>query len=125
MKIVVDIHDEIYNEICQGEDIALRVGSIELKDTWVSNVIRKGTPLPKGHGDLKDAQDIINKINLNYNNHQSIDAYSLKDMITTVPTIIEADKNGDTEESDAEFMCKVMSKTVNKSIADNNFIGGF
>lgn len=31
----------------------------------------------------------------------------------------------DREESDAEFMCKAMSKTVNKSIADNNFIGGF
>ena len=32
---------------------------------------------------------------------------------------------GDTEESDAEFMCKVMSKTVNKSVSDKDFIGGF
>lgn len=34
-------------------------------------------------------------------------------------------KVGDTEESDAEFMCRVMSKTVNKSTDDRNFIGGF
>ena len=31
----------------------------------------------------------------------------------------------DREESDAEFMCKAMSKTVNKSTDDRNFIGGF
>jgi glycerol-3-phosphate O-acyltransferase len=30
-----------------------------------------------------------------------------------------------TEESDAEFMCKAMSKTINKSTDDRNFIGGF
>ena len=29
------------------------------------------------------------------------------------------------QESDAEFMCKAMSKTVNKSISDKDFIGGF
>lgn len=34
-------------------------------------------------------------------------------------------KEGDTEESDAEFMCKAMSKTVNKSTDDRNFYGGF
>ena len=56
--------------------------------------IKKGTVIPKGHGDLKDVQDIINRINLNYNNHQSIDAYSLKDMIDTIPTIIKADEDG-------------------------------
>lgn len=59
--------------------------------------IKKGTVIPKGHGDLKDVQDIINRINLNYNNHQSIDAYSLKDMIATVPTIIDADEDGDAD----------------------------
>lgn len=31
---------------------------------------------------------------------------------------------GETEESDAEFMCKAMSKTINKSTDDRNFIGG-
>ena len=28
------------------------------------------------------------------------------------------------QESDAEFMCKVMSKTINKFTDDRNFIGG-
>ena len=48
-----------------------------------------------------------------------------QDDIEYEPTIIEADKDGETDESDAEFMCKVMSKTVNKSTDDRNFIGGF
>ena len=39
--------------------------------------------------------------------------------------VIDKYKASDTDESDAEFMCRVMSKTVNKSIADNNFTGGF
>ena len=57
--------------------------------------IKKGKPLPKEHGDLKDVQDIINRINLNYNNQQSIDAYSLKDMIATTQTVIPANKEID------------------------------
>jgi len=31
--------------------------------------------------------DVLNRINLNYNNHQRIDAQSIKDIIITTPTI--------------------------------------
>lgn len=88
MKLVIDISKEIYDGIKMGmrntDDMA-----------EIGDAVENGTPLPKGHGDLKDVQDIINRINLNYNNHQSIDAYSLKDMIATVPTIIKANKDGE------------------------------
>ena len=90
MKIVIDIDEETYDGIKMG----MR-NTDDMRE--VGNAIENGTPLPKGHGDLKDVQDIINRINLNYNNHQSIDAYSLKDMIATVPTIIEADERDDTK----------------------------
>ena len=89
-KILINIPDEIWASIKHVEHTSY-AERIILKAT------KNGTPLPKGHGDLKDIQDIINRINLNYNNHQSIDAYSLKDMIATVPTIIRADKAGDTD----------------------------
>lgn len=68
-----------------------------MKGSTFGNMIKaiaKGTILSEGHGDLKDVQDIINRINLNYNNQQSIDAYSLKDMIATTQTVIPADRGG-------------------------------
>lgn len=89
MKIVIDIQDDVYRVL---KDDIYPIPDTERLALVFKTLVKKGTPLPKGHGDLKDAQDIINKINLNYNNHQSIDAYSLKDMIITVPTIIEADR---------------------------------
>ena len=79
MKIVINIPDEKAERFLAQMRLDRNFRECEV------------TPLPKGHGDLKDVHDIINKINLNYNNHQSIDAYSLKDMIATVPTIIKAD----------------------------------
>ena len=86
MQIVIEIPKEMYKAFVQGS-FGAKYNMYDLV-----GCVMNGTPLPKGHGDLKDVQDIINRINLNYNNHQSIDAYSLKDMIATVPTIIEADK---------------------------------
>jgi len=89
MKIVIDIAENIKKQIDDGK------GETEFRiPLWLAYSISKGMVLPEGHGDLKDVQDIINRINLNYNNHQSIDAYSLKDMIAAVPTIIKADKDG-------------------------------
>lgn len=86
MKIVIDIPEETYDGIKMG----MR-NTDDMRE--VGDAIENGTPLPKGHGDLKDVQDIINRINLNYNNHQSIDAYSLKDIIATTRTVIPADRS--------------------------------
>ena len=69
MQIVIDINDEIYKEI------------LNEKDGWSNYVhgsIRTGTPLPKGHGRLIDADDIDNHI------IGHVDTRSC-------PTIIEAD----------------------------------
>ena len=97
MKIVIDIQDDVYRVL---KDDIYPIPDTERLALVFKTLVKKGTPLPKGHGDLKDAQDIINKINLNYNNHQSIDAYSLKDMIITVPTIIEADREVEHDSKD-------------------------
>ena len=85
-ELVIKISEKAYNALTHTEfDANLIVDEMR-------KAIVNGTPLPKGHGDLKDVKDILNKINLNYNNHQLIDAESLKDMIVTTSTIIEKDK---------------------------------
>ena len=49
MRIVIDISEETYNEVCwRGLSLCPR-GEEELV-----KAIKKGTPLPKGHGDLID-----------------------------------------------------------------------
>lgn len=90
IELVIKLDEEYIKQI---DKIRFLIGGREDRSLQINviNAIKDGTPLPKGHGDLKDIQDIINRINLNYNNHQSIDAYSLKDMITTTCTIIKAE----------------------------------
>ena len=74
MKIVVDIPDELYKE--------------QLSNNWTGNIIIhnaivNGTPLPKGHGRLIDA-DALNRKDVNCAN-------TPMNFIDTAPTIIEAD----------------------------------
>lgn len=90
-KILIDLEDSLYEE-CKVAKLTEENEGILFH---LMKCIASGDVLPKGHGDLKDVQDIINRINLNYSNHQSIDAYSLKDMIATTRTIIKADKDGE------------------------------
>lgn len=39
-----------------------------------------------------DADELLNRINLNYNNHQNITASAMKDIINTTPTAYNVDK---------------------------------
>ena len=87
MKLIINIDEDLKSAIY---NCGLFLNPTD-KLTLI-NAINNGIPLPKGHGDLKDTQDIINKLNLNYNNHQTISEQSIKDIIQTIPTIIEADK---------------------------------
>lgn len=81
----------------------------KVKDGWASvrmmrDAIRNGTPLPKGHGDLKDADKLAIEIAMmrdrgNYygNEYEQalFQAYDISvDEIIDAPTIIEADKEG-------------------------------
>lgn len=75
MKLIIDINDEIYKEILIG------------KDGWsnyVHGLIRTGTPLPKGHGRLIDADDLKR---IGRYTHTNTD-------IDNAPTIIEAESEG-------------------------------
>lgn len=91
MKLIIDIDKDIAQGIIDGKGEMPR-NIVRSFQATIADAIKNSTPLPKGHGDLKDTQDIINRLNLNYNNHQTINVQSIKDIIQTTPTIIEADK---------------------------------
>lgn len=76
MEVVIKISEEKLNTI-------KRKMYCGIYDSDLYDAIRNGTPLPKGHGDLVDRND------LKYEKYNSY-AYA----IANAPTIIEADKEG-------------------------------
>ena len=60
MKLIIDIPESLYNAINQEFTVnGMRSGKTLLQK--LVNSIRNGTPLPKGHGDLIDADDLIKR----------------------------------------------------------------
>ena len=87
MKLIIDIHEKDYQ--------SMKNGHIPFS---VLDVIMKGTPLPKGHGRLIDA-DVFQKYCFNKNFDKMLSDGGLATInmfLEFQPTIIEADK-GDSE----------------------------
>lgn len=81
MKIVIKIPDGCYKELC---DATFPVQDAYRLVAWIVN----GTPLPKGHGDLKDMEDIYKALEgWDDDTGWIVDAIDFQ-----TPTIIEADK---------------------------------
>ena len=88
MQIVIEIKDELYAILKRDKEKGEYLDLCE-------RAILKGTPLPKGHGRLIDADD------LTWARH-TVDKYGYEedtvvswDDIVDAPTIIEADKAGE------------------------------
>ena len=82
MQIVIDIDENLYTRLIDTD-----VKYIEdLHEACVA--IRKGTPLPKGHGRLIDAEVFTHNV-VKYS-HQS--TKTIGKALADTPTIIEADK---------------------------------
>ena len=79
MQIVIDIPDNKYQWIKD---------SPQTYDNEYCKAIRRGTPLPKGHGRLIDAEVFTNNV-IKYS-HQS--TKTIGQALADTPTIIEADK---------------------------------
>lgn len=97
MKVVIDIDDNLYTRLFDsGEDYVA-----DMRRACVA--IRKGTPLPKGHGDLKDVDRIFNegfpKADINAEYEENMKKYPLwrtgitgiQTILKNAPTIIEAE----------------------------------
>ena len=74
MKIVIDIPEEKLGWIKEYPDVYTG---------WQNESIRNGTPLPKGHGRLIDADVLVSGFEDNYEFCEEVNA---------TPTIIKADK---------------------------------
>lgn len=53
MKIVIEIDENLYTRLFNNGDI----DAVDMLKACVA--IRKGTPLPKGHGDLIDRKELL------------------------------------------------------------------
>lgn len=86
MKVVIDITKQDYQLACKYPDVLTSV---------YAHAIKKGTPLPKGHGDLIDACEEM-RLMQSYDYDTYEDYLRAFDMLDNAPTVIEADK-GETE----------------------------
>ena len=92
MKIVIDIPEELISEM--GDENYQDV--ISWFDTTLYCAIKDGTPLPKGHGRLKDV-DWIDDNCPNYRTEDGAWCYKWED-IDNAPTIIEEDIESEDKE---------------------------
>ena len=76
MKVVIDVSEKVYNHFCRG----CRFFD-EVEEAIIA--ITDGTPLPKGHGRLIDADVLVDGME---------DDYEICEAVNATPTIIEADK---------------------------------
>ena len=93
MKIVIDIDEKDYEDILNGETKASSLN-------WSTfNAIRDGTPLPKGHGRLIDADVDIKGLRemkvVDEKDKQSVRFATI--VLVNAPTVIEADDESDSE----------------------------
>ena len=82
MEIVIDINEHLYKTI---KTLGLVVEDGDA--VAVSEAIRKGTPLPKGHGRLVDMSEVLIKLIQFYDGDKTIGQ-----CLDEVNTIIEADR---------------------------------
>lgn len=87
MQIVIDIPDEIRKSIFDGEYCGII-------DKRVFDAIKHGTPLPKGHGRLIDADWVKNTLDI-YALNEYNGQFIRRNDIDSIPTIIEADKEAE------------------------------
>lgn len=81
MKVVIDIPEEIYKEL-KSYYKNITGGLV------IHEAIANGTPLPKGHGRLIDADALLSKAKFLYRGYE----IALTNTIGDAPTIIEAEQ---------------------------------
>lgn len=86
MKLMIEIPEEFYEAVKKDPSI---LAPPFLSCEKVGEIIANGIPLPKGHGDLIDRNNLLEYMDINICAYTpAINRYE----IITAPTIIEADK---------------------------------
>lgn len=97
MQIVVDVPEDMYKDAK-----ARNTGRYSMYD--FSSVVANGTPLPKGHGRLKDVDAFISKVKTDRKHSAYSRSWAADDVLTALdnsyaPTIIETDKEVENADS--------------------------
>ena len=93
MQIIIDIDENLYTRLFD-------VGANTMRDMRAAcSTIRNGTPLPKGHGRLIDADSLQAGYNIDLEGNLVGYRYITKRDIDNAPTILEADKEGQRDEA--------------------------
>ena len=97
MKLVIEIYEEVLEGI-----VFKNKNKISLKPSELA--ILHGTPLPKGHGRLKDIDAFIAKVQADRQHAIYTRSWTADDVLDALnnsyaPTIIEADGGGKNDES--------------------------
>ena len=93
MQIVINIDDDVYKRALVYKDVQLASNSANDLSELIT-AVANGTPLPKRHGRLIDADAFNEELdNIDYDTYN--DYSNTFDWIEEAPTIIEADKEVD------------------------------
>lgn len=89
MQIIINIPDEAYELLKSKSQL----------DNIAESIIANGTPLPKGHGDLIDANILRSMYSINQatNRGNFYTVVGIQKWIDDAPTVIAADKSGSEE----------------------------
>lgn len=91
MKIVIEISEDKYKRIVEKYDTF----PVEMKE-WGLNAIKNGTPLPKEHGRLIDADKLHHcECKGNFSECDTCLDDDLCNLVNDAPTIIKADKKSE------------------------------
>ena len=90
IELVIKIPEEEYRMILLSDKTAI---SEFISKEAMMYAIKNGTPLPKGHGNLKDIDKIEQMLDVETPDNTI--AKALKNLLESVPTIIEADKESE------------------------------
>ena len=101
MKLIIDLPDEV-KTLFDNADISDLRDYYDFNST-IGKAIKNGTPLPKGHGALKDASELLNMTKgykselgrLKADPFVKCGIETVENFIKEMPTIIEADKESD------------------------------
>ena len=94
MKIVIDIPKEIYDALYVDYVFNPPIRNGKTLFSILHKIIANGTPLPKGHGRLIDADWVKNTLDLYTLNFDGIyKQFIRRSDIDTVPTIIEGSES--------------------------------
>lgn len=86
MKLIIDIPEEEYEEILSSEDCGLHT---------LTRAVVNGTPVPKGHGRLIDADKYRHLwVDIYDSSYGGKCAKMFKESVDNAETVIEADRGG-------------------------------